>query len=256
MEIITSRRNPMCLHVKKLGASRSYREEHRQFLCDGEKLLEEAVRSGTAVEAIITSAILPDTLSAGSRVYYTDQSLIDSLSPLKNAQNTLFICSMPPAGFTFQKGTHILLDGVQDPGNVGAVVRSASAFGISTVILTDKSADPYNPKAVRASMGSLFRQHTHAVNVSELAGIKQSLDAVLIGASLDSNDTDITEINLQNSIVAIGNEGSGLSDEVKALCDISIRIPISPQCESLNAAVAASIMMWEAVRGKAMKGMD
>ena len=257
MEKITSRKNPLAVHIKKLGTSRSYRQEQGEFLCDGIKLLEEAVMSNIGIISVLTASNVPFPLSMDTRVYYTDRGIIDYLSPLKNAQDMLFSCKLPQMdkmerpGLAYEahdkKGTHILLDGVQDPGNVGAVIRTANAFGIGSVILTGECADPYNPKAIRASMGAIFRQQIYYMTLPELTELKDN-GAVFIGAALREDSRDVRDADLSSAIIAIGGEGRGLSEEVLDLCDDRVMIPISPDCESLNAAIAASIIMWETRR--------
>lgn len=253
MEKISSRRNPLCVHLKKLGADRGYREERKEFLCDGIKLLEEAVNSGATVKTVLTSSHLPFPLPLETRVYFAEQGLIDYVSPLKNAQNTLFSCEIPYNSFvSLTEGTYVLLDGLQDPGNVGSVIRSADAFGIGGVLLTGNCADQYNPKAVRASMGAIFRQYTCYIGTAELtelaAGGKRFLGAVA-GAGL----SPVSDIDLSGAIIAVGSEGSGLSEDVLRLCCGTFTIPVSASCESLNAAIAAAIIMWEAARAGACK---
>ena len=247
MEKITSRRNPLCMQIKKLGESRSYRESCGEFLCDGEKLLEEALASGAEITAVLTASSIPFPLPVDTRVYYAGPGIVDSISPLKNAQDTLFTCKIPRQAVCGDclTGTHILLDGVQDPGNVGTIIRTANAFGIERVILTGACADQYNPKTVRASMGALFRQRICRLNLSELNWLRDQ-GVRFIGAVSGEKSQNITGIELKNSIIAIGNEGQGLSLEILALCSERVRIPISPECESLNAAVAAAIIIWMA----------
>ena len=248
MEKITSRRNPICVHMKNLGASRSYREDNREFLCDGLKLLEEAVKSGAVVSNVLASSHLPFPLPVDTRVCFTDRGIIDSISPLKNAQNTLFTVKMPPSGgFVNDSGTYILLDGVQDPGNVGTIIRTAYAFGMKGVLLTGACADRYNPKTIRASMGAIFRQNIDYMTIEELT--KLSVNGVeFVGAVPGETDTDFSHIAPKNAVIAIGSEGQGLSEEILSLCTKNMSIPTSPDCESLNAAVAAAIIMWESYK--------
>jgi len=244
MVIITSRRNALCVHIKKLGASRGYREACGEFLCDGVKLLEEAVNCGAEITNVITSSHVPIPLPLETRVYHTDRGIINSLSPLTNAQDTLFTCKAPkPAVADYSAGTHILLDGLQDPGNVGSIIRTASAFGISSVILSEGCADPYNPKVVRATMGAIFRQCITPISISGLQEIKAK-GARFVGAALGENCRDVSSAELKSSIIAIGSEGRGLSGEVLALCDEKVTIPMAPGCESLNAATAAAIIIY------------
>ncbi|MDR0491247.1 MAG: RNA methyltransferase [Oscillospiraceae bacterium] len=254
MERITGRGNALAVHMKKLGAQRSYREECGQFLCDGTKLLEEAVKSGAEILAVLCSSSISFPLPAGARVCSAPRDLIDSLSPLKNAQDTLFVCKMPPSGgFVGAGGTHILLDCMQDPGNLGAIIRTASAFGIKSLILTGKCADIWNTKTIRASMGAIFRQRICRLDIHELGQLKENgirfIGAVCHGDSGGKGTVgSIFEADLNDAVIAIGNEGQGLSEEVLSLCGEKIEIPIEPECESLNAAAAAAIIMWEARR--------
>ena len=249
MERITSRKNPLVVHMKKLGSSRAYRDEHREFICDGIKLLNEAVRNGARITTVLTASETPLNLPYDVRVFLAERELIDYVSPLKNAQDVLFACEMPPnCVFDNADGTHILLDGIQDPGNLGTIIRTANAFGITSVMLMDGCADVYNPKTIRASMGAVFRQRVCHIDMQELREIAAG-GAEIIGAALSGDSVDISDVRLTNAIIAIGSEGQGLSDEVLSLCGKKIVIPISPECESLNAAVAAGIIMWQAGKG-------
>ena len=244
----------MCLHMKKLGMDGGYRKERGEFLCDGRKLLEEAVKCGAGITAVLASSRLPFPLPDGTRLYHADRAIIDSISPMKNAQNILFTCKMPQPGgggdnpvLTGAAGTHIMLDGIQDPGNVGSIIRTADAFGVKIVLLAGGCADPYNPKTIRATMGAVFRQRIRHVSDDELSALREN-GARIIGAAPGGGSRDFSEIDFRNSIIAIGSEGSGLSGHTLALCAEMAAIPISPECESLNAAVAAGIILWKASR--------
>jgi TrmH family RNA methyltransferase len=249
METITSRKNPLCVHVKKLGANRAYRQERGEFLCDGAKLLEEAVKNNADITAVLTTTDI--CLPEGVRVLRTTQEMLDVLSPLKTAQNVLFTCKMPKpsdsAPDAAGEGTHILLDGIQDPGNLGTIIRTANAFGINSVMLINDCADLYNPKTIRASMGAIFRQRVCHVSAPALEKFCTASGLKIIGADLEG--TNVSEISLKNAIIAIGSEGRGLSESVLSMCSNLVSIPMTPECESLNAAAAASIIMWEATRG-------
>ena len=254
MDTITGRRNPICIHIKKLGSDSGYRRHSGEFLCDGAVLLEEAVKSGVSIPIVLTSSQLPFALPRETRLCFTERSIINSVSPLKNAQEVLFTCKIPAAdsyvpyaGTTGARGTHILLDSVQDPGNVGTIIRTANAFGMKSVMLTGDCADVYNPKTIRATMGAIFKQATRVITSEELAALKRN-GIKIIGASIGEDSRDFSEADLRSSIIAIGNEGQGLSEPVLSLCDERIKIPITPECESLNAAVAAGIIMWKAGR--------
>ena len=253
MEKITSRRNPICVHIKKLGSNSGYRKSCGQFLCDGVKLLEEAVLFGAEISIVLTAVDITFPLSVDTMVYYTDRGIIDSLSPLKNAQDMLFVCKIPVNTiYPASSGAGILLDSVADPGNVGAIIRTANAFTISSVILTGVCADPYNPKSIRASMGAIFKQNICNMNINELS-VMFNDGQKFIGAAIGTECKSILEIDISDAITVIGNEGHGISAEVLSLCSDKLRIPISPECESLNAAVAAAIIMWEASRLRTAK---
>ena len=246
MEKLTSRKNPVCVHLKKLGANKSYRDEQGCFVCEGTKMFDEAVKSGAQIEYVLSSEQIKHKLHPDTRAYYAHGDMIDSLSQLKNHQGVLFSCRyIQEKHIDFRSGTHILLDDIQDPGNVGTIIRSAFAFGIKSVILTGGSADIYNPKTVRASMGALFKQQVGKVSNDEIFELKRS-GIKFIGTSSSSEFTDIKHIDLNDAIIVIGNEGRGISNEIIDICDKKTRIPLSPESESLNAAVAASIIMWEA----------
>jgi len=247
MEKITSRSNKVCLHIRKLGKNKSYRDESGQFLCDGKKLLSEAVNSGVEIDVILTSEELEFSFPESTRLYSASESLIDSLSPLKNSQGVLFVCkTFTQQKSDFSSGTHIMLDNIQDPGNVGTIIRSAYAFGIKSVILTGDSADLFNLKTIRASMGAIFKQDINILTSQEIVQLKE--DGVrFIGTSGAHGSVDINSADLKNSIIILGNEGQGISKELLDICYEVVKIPLVPDCESLNVAVAASIIMWEAV---------
>lgn len=248
MEEIKSRKNPIVAHLKKLGADSDYRRSHKEFVCDGEKLLFEAVSNKADIKAVLLAGKKPDWLNDDIHLYKVAQDIIESVSPLKNPQNVIFSCGMqeqdalPETG-----GFHVVLEGIQDPGNLGTIIRTAAAFSVSSVILTGACADPYNPKTIRATMGAIFRQRLLATDLGGLIDLKlQGLR--LYGAALGCDSRDVREVALKNCAVAIGSEGSGLSDEILKLCDGKIIIPMAPQSESLNAAVAAAVIMWESSR--------
>ena len=244
MERITSRKNPKLAHLKKLGASREYRYACGEFLCAGEKLLREAMQFGGGITAVLTaSGDAPEGLDPSVPVYGAGEELLDYASPLKSPPELLFSCRM--RGRTEGAiGSAVVLDGVQDPGNVGTVLRTANAMDVDAVLLLPGCADPYNPKTVRATMGAVFRQRFFETDLDGLRALKAG-GLRLLGAALGEGCRPIGETDLRGAAVAIGSEGRGLSKEVISLCDGLVRIPMSPRCESLNAAVAAAIIMWE-----------
>ncbi len=134
-------------------------------------------------------------------------------------------------------------------GNIGTIIRTANAFGIDTVILAGSCADPYGPKAVRASMGAVYRQNIVETGTMQLVSLFQKRNVPIYAASVHRDAVDIRQAKLPASLgIAIGNEGRGLSKELLEACSGSLTIPMNPMCESLNAAAAAAVLMWELFR--------
>ena len=247
MEIITSRRNPLAVHMKKLGADPGHRAQCGEFLCDGMVLLREAAGSDVRITSVLSVSPLPFDLPRATPFRLASQGVIESISALKNAQGVVFSCAMPAHNGIpdCSSGLSILLDGVQDPGNVGTIIRTACAFGAGAVLLREGCADPYNPKTIRASMGSIFKQRVCPITRQDLLDLNKK-GAKFMAAEPRGDCMLISEANLHDKIIVIGSEGQGISDEMLAFCEEKVKIPISPQCESLNAAAAAAIIMWEA----------
>ena len=245
---ITSRKNDNIVHLKKLGADRAYRTETGLFYCDGEKLLIEAVKNGIGIDTVLTAQPLSVALPDGAKVFETDYSVIESVSPMKTPQKVVFSCKKPAPAHITAGGRYIVLEDMQDPGNVGTVLRTAGAFSMDAVLLVGACADPYHPRTVRASMGAVFRVPFAELTVDELRELKGRIGLRLIGAALSADSRDIRETDLSGAAVVIGSEGHGLSPEMLDLCDEKMIIPMDERCESLNAAAAAAIVMWEAFR--------
>ena len=245
VEHITSRKNPLILRLRALAADGEFRRAEGEYLCDGHKLLYEALDKGAKVRCILWKEKPGGIeLPAHVRQCTAPADLFDYASPMKNSPGPLFTLAIPDEPEpTFNRA--ILLENVQDPGNVGTVIRTAAAMGVKTVILCGACADVYSPKTARATMGAIFREriiHCDADNVRILLD-RNCLK--LYGAALSDRAADIRTVSLQNAVVAVGSEGRGLSAEILRQCDGEIIIPMSPGSESLNAAVAASIVLWE-----------
>lgn len=248
MERITSRKNPKIQHIKKLGSSKSYRTECGEFLCDGAKLLEEAVSNGADITCVVYCGDVPETILRDVPVYEVTRDIIEYVSPMKTPQNVIFTCKIPQRTVNLAEyGKYVVVEGVQDPGNVGTIMRTARAMAYDSVILLGGCADLYSPKTVRSTMGAIFRQDAFEADLDFLADMKNS-GVVLLGAALADDSVDIRDVKYENFAVCIGSEGRGLSQELLNLCDKKIIIPMMQECESLNAAMAAGIIMWESVR--------
>ena len=180
--------------------------------------------------------------------YCAPAELFDYASPMKNSPGPLFCAAIPRADGDRKLHNAIVLENVQDPGNVGTVVRTANAFGIDAVILVGACADLYQPKTVRATMGAIFRQPVLTMEPEELFPFLQRQGLPLYGAALRDTARDVRGLDLRLKAVAVGSEGRGLSPELLAHCEETLIIPMQPDSESLNAAVAASVLMWEMTR--------
>ena len=250
MELITSRKNPLIRKLRLLGKDPDARKSEGVFLCDGEKLLREAQQNGMRIRDVLFCRGREVPIPPDSSAYTASEDVFSFASPLVNSPGPLFTVEFPKRDDAASPDCAVVLGNVQDPGNVGTVLRTAAALGIGAVILTGDCADPYNPKTVRASMGALFRQRIMELSMEELRKKLADWDLPLYGAALSPESVDLRSISLQHAAVAVGNEGKGLTPEILGLCGKKIIIPMTPGSESLNAAVAASILMWEIAGNK------
>ena len=244
-EAITSRHNPLLAHFKKLLTVRAYRAEHREFAADGVKLLAEAVRWNCPLTAVLVQegVELPE-LPAGVRVAEVSEALMRSVSLMEAPQGALFACRMPedsPAKIT--PGC-VVLDGIQDPGNLGTILRTADALDVP-VILTEGCADAYNPKVVRASMGAVLRTPPRGLKKADVVRACREQGVQLLATAMSADARDVRDAALSSAATVIGSEGRGVCPELLAAADGKVIIPMSARCESLNAAVAATIVMWQ-----------
>ena len=242
-ERITSRKNPLMQQVKKLLSSRKDRESAGLYAADGTKLLEEAAKYADLHTAILTDGIRAE-LPSHVRVIRVPEDVMESISPMRSPQGALFLCRLPEKkAFAAQKGM-LLLDGIQDPGNLGTMLRTADALNVP-VCLLEGCADPYSHKVVRASMGAVFR--TDVVQ-STWAQVKAACDAAGVKVAvtaLSDRSEDIRRADVASMAVVIGSEGQGVRREILEAADAQLIIPMNSRCESLNAAVAATIVMWQ-----------
>ena len=252
MERITSRANSTISLVRRLSRERDFRRERGLYLCDGVKLLGEAIQWHAEVDTVILSDDLADALGGtpmpeGVRTVAVPREIMHSISPMRTPQGALFLVKAPdltpPDRLT--GGRYLILDGLQDPGNVGTILRSADAFGCDGLLLTGSCADPLNPKAVRASMGAIFRTPVWEVEAEKLPDLVRRSDLALCATALRSDTVSLECAPLTRAAVVIGSEGSGVSPDLLDRCDATIRIPMEPTCESLNAAAAAAVVLWE-----------
>lgn len=233
-------------HARALASDSAYRKSEGLYLGDGMKLLKEAVAAAEKPSFVLWRGESQrlDGLCA-TQEYVLTPELFDYVSPMKNSPGPLFAVQLKVGEEDFAITNAIILESVQDPGNVGTIIRTANAFNIDAVILTGACADLYNPKTVRATMGAIFRQRVMQMDLVGLSSLLQRNGLKLYGAALTESARDLREIELSDAAVAVGSEGSGLSEQLLSICDGQLIIPMQPDSESLNAAVAASVLMWE-----------
>ena len=251
METITSRQNPLCTHLRKLSSSAAYRRQCGEFLCDSPKLLQEALLWGSELHTVVvTAGTEAPPLPKGVRLVEVPADVMRSVSPMETPQGTLFTCAIhtEPLPETLAGRRYVVLDTLQDPGNVGTILRTADAFHTDGMFLVNGCADLYNPKTLRATMGAVFRCPVWTVGAEELSALLKRSGIPLYGAALREDTLDARAVDYNRCAIAIGSEGRGLTDAVLAVCDRTIKIPMSEHCESLNAAAAATVLLWEAAR--------
>ncbi|MDL2273279.1 RNA methyltransferase [Oscillospiraceae bacterium OttesenSCG-928-G22] len=247
-ERITSRKNPFVRHLVRLGGDRDYRRETGEYLAEGTKLYLDALEAGVEITAVASLPEGAPPLPEEARFVTLPPDVFSAASTQKTPQGLLFTARLPDSRppVRLPAASAILLDGVQDPGNVGTVVRTAAAFGVRTVLLTGDSADPFSPKTVRASMGGLFRTAVIVASRAELLALLARSSMRLLAAEPDGGaSVDIRSASLENACVAVGSEGRGVSEEIRLAAEGALRIPMAAGSESLNAAMSAGILLWE-----------
>ncbi|NCB63972.1 MAG: RNA methyltransferase [Clostridia bacterium] len=253
MERITSRTNSLMTHLRKLNTSRAYRRESGEFPCEGPKLLAEALKWGAEPRTVVFAegTSLPE-LPESVRAVEVPAGLLKSVSDTESPQGVLFTCALPELNLpdTLPQGGYLVLDGVQDPGNVGTIWRTADAFDTGGLLLLPGCADPFAPKTVRATMGACFRKKVYETSLGGLCAALEKSGVSLYATALRDDTEDIRGVDLRHAAVVIGSEGKGISEEALNACEKSLKIPMSSRCESLNAAVAASVVAWEMAREK------
>ncbi len=241
---ITSRKNPFLQQVKKLLTSKKEREETGLFVADGTKLLEEAVRHCSGLDTVILSDGLQAQVPDHVRTVYVPEDVMESLSPMRSPQGALFLCRLPEQTPFVPKPGMLLLDGLQDPGNLGTILRTADALEIPVALL-EGCADPYSHKTVRASMGAVFRTPVVTTTYEQVRSACAEAGIPLAVTALSPKAVDLRSAPLQQMAVVIGSEGQGVRPEILQQAQQQLIIPMNPRCESLNASVAAAIVMWQ-----------
>lgn len=258
--LITSKDNENIKHIRKLK-EKKYRDEYNEYVIEGIKLIKEAIAENANIKTIvvcdncnkseeISQELLYDI--AKYNCIYVDEKVFISITDVQKPQGILAVIEKnnKVEEIDFKEDIIIALDDVQDPGNIGTILRSIDSAGLKQVIVSKKSGDVYNPKVVRSTMGAIFR-----VKVIETEDLIDTLKSIkkhkyqIVSSSL-STDKLIYDIEYKKKVIIIGNEANGISKQILDLSDIQIKIPMIGKTESLNAAVATSIILYEYVRQK------
>ena len=259
---VTSKDNQWVKEWRRLTDSAKYRRESGLFAIEGARLCGDALHSGVALRAVLYTATARDTyadvveplLAVADTAVEIGPELARHMGDTTNPQGVFCIAKALDNSLIIDKiniiGNYCALEDVQDPGNLGTIIRTAEAFGLDGVLLSDGCCDVYNPKVLRGSMGGVFR--LPLLRVGDMAAAVASLQGKGLTAFACVVDGDATPITVAGmgagSIALIGNEGNGLRPETVAACAKRVTIPMGGRAESLNASMAAGIVLWEMTR--------
>ncbi|CAN5400585.1 RNA methyltransferase [soil metagenome] len=251
-EIIRSSHNQIIKRIRSLGL-RKHREAERAFVVEGRRIVETALESGADIEMILIvedadSALAQLANSSGADWRLVERQIFDAAMDTVNPQGIAAIVGMTESVFPHRSDPFVVvLDGVSDPGNVGTIIRTAAAAGVDAVVVGPGSSDPYSPKAVRASMGSLLHIPILDANVPTVERLAEICSRRWLAAG--DGDTLYSDSVWEGGVALIvGSEARGASEWGNALATGRVRIPIAREVESLNASIAAGVIVFEAHR--------
>jgi TrmH family RNA methyltransferase len=244
--VITSKSNNLIKKAKKL-LKKKYRDH--SYLIEGWHLFEEAEKAGAEFLNIFVLEDYADRVSHFSMVTYVTPEILKELTDSKTPQGIIAELAMPSLPLDNLKvGRYLVLEDVQDPGNVGTMIRTADAAGLDGVLISEKSADIYNQKTLRSMQGSHFHLPIWRTNVYEACQKLQNLDVPLIATTLSKESVSYKTIEHNgNFALVMGNEGNGISDSMTKQADILAHIIMPGQAESLNVAVATGIVLFQLI---------
>lgn len=241
--VITSLNNEHIKEINKLK-EKKYRDQLNMFLIEGEHLVSEAIKTNLVKELIVLENT--DIYYEGIAITYVSKDVMKKLSSMDSYPKVIGICVKKEEKDI--NGNVLILDDIQDPGNLGTIIRSAVAFDIDTLILSPKTVDLYNSKVIRSTQGMLFHINVVVKDLEEIINNLKESNYKIYGTKVD-NGSDVKTINNEgNYALIIGNEGNGMSEVVSSLCDEYLYIKTNNNVESLNAGVAASILLYELSR--------
>lgn len=261
MQVISSKENDLIKGIKKLK-DKKYRDSENAFIIEGIKMIKEAVAEKAAIKKIVIceECVKDGTISqkllyeiAKYNCIYVTESVFDSLTDVSNPQGILAVIEKEEKrenklDIDYTEDIIMVLDGLQDPGNLGTILRTADSANLKQILVSKQTADCFNPKVVRSTMGAIFR-----VKVIEVENLKEALEEIkkhkyeVMATSLEESKS-IYEVDYHKKAIVIGNEANGVSKEVLEIADEKIKIPMPGKTESLNASVAAGIIIYEYVR--------
>ena len=249
---IQSRQNAALKHLARLGRERKYRRSTGEMLCEGEKMLTEALRSGAEIKTVLVrrgfeSGELRQAEKQGAAMYCAEDALFRLASEVESPPNVIFSCMQPQwdAAALDDREQVLLLDGLQDPGNLGTILRTAEAFALGAVVLCEGCADPFSPKVVRSTMGAVFRLPCVQLPLADALALLKTAGLPVYATALHEDSVPLSSVSLGRAAVIIGSEGRGVSESALRLSDRRVIIPMHGRAESLNAGVAAAIVIYE-----------
>lgn len=253
--VITSKDNPVIKSVSSLQNSAKTRRETGLFVLEGLRICYDALENAVPFKQLIVSKTAfkkqedkIEVLAENSeKCYLVEDYLFTKMSDTENPQGIIAVGKLPQNNANLDiNGKYIALENIQDPSNLGAISRTAEALGVSGIILSG-GCDPFSPKALRASMGTLLR--LPLIKTENLSDLLKNSNMKSYACVVDGYKKQINEVTFDNgSIVIIGNEANGITEETRSFADCLVTIPMKGKAESLNAAVAASIAMWEMMK--------
>lgn len=259
--VITSKDNETIKHIRKLK-EKKYRDEFNEYIIEGIKLIKEAINEKADIKTIIVcdNCDKNETIEqnmmyeiAKYNCVYVDEKIFNHITEVQNPQGILAVIGKgnKEEKIDYSQDMIVILDDIQDPGNLGTILRTVDSAGLKQIIVSKKSGDAYNPKVVRSTMGAIFR-----VNIIESQNLVKTIKDIqknnfkVLATALETNDT-IYNIDFSKKLaIVIGNEANGVSKEVLESADSKVKIPMLGKTESLNAAVATGIVVYEYVREK------
>lgn len=257
---ITSKDNETIKHIRKLK-EKKYRDEYGEYVIEGIKLINEAIEENANIKTILVcdncnkiEKINQNSMYevAKQNCLYVDEKVFNTITDVQNPQGILAVVekSGEEKEINYNEDVIVVLDDIQDPGNIGTILRTLDSVGLSQVIISKRSGDVYNSKVVRSTMGAIFR-----VKIIESENLADTLKTIkkhkfkVVSTSLDT-DKSMYDIEYKKVAIVVGNEANGVSKEIQDMSDEKIKIPMLGKTESLNVSVATGVVLYEYVRKK------